>query len=125
LLLNEIVSFSRHTGYPFGVSWAGKAYFLGCVLITMAVCRYFALFQPDTASWHAMLYTLKAVGLALLYNGTSCTPLALVLVLLGSFEDEIRHWVWMFYLTSNAIATKPSYKYLAQKRVRACWQWSA
>jgi hypothetical protein len=101
------------------VPWAGKAYFAVCILLCVAVCRYFALFQVDTASWHAMHYSIKLLGLVLLGNGTSCVPLAVVLVLLGCFEEHIRHWLWMFYLTSNAITTKPTYKYLANGRVRS------
>jgi uncharacterized membrane protein HdeD (DUF308 family) len=100
------------------VAWAGKAYFMGCVALCLGVCKYFAFFQADSATWHVMHYSIKLAGLALLAHGTSCTPLAAVLVLLGCFEDNIRHWLWLMYLSSNAMATKPTYKYLAQKKVR-------
>ncbi len=109
----------RHTGAPFGVWWLGKAYFLGCVAVCIGLCRYFALFQPDTASWHAMHYSIKLAGLLLLGNSTSCTALAVVLVLLGSFEDHLRHWAWLLYISSCAVTSKPTYKYLAQKKVLA------
>eukprot|EP00428_Durinskia_dybowskii_P079105 CAMPEP_0170361982 /NCGR_PEP_ID=MMETSP0117_2-20130122/4091_1 /TAXON_ID=400756 /ORGANISM="Durinskia baltica, Strain CSIRO CS-38" /LENGTH=334 /DNA_ID=CAMNT_0010616373 /DNA_START=735 /DNA_END=1739 /DNA_ORIENTATION=- len=106
-----------HTGYPFGIVWIGKAYFISCILLCMAVCRYFALFESDTSSWHVMRYSVKLSGLVLLANGTSCLPLAMVLVLLGSFEDHIHHWLWVSYLTSNSIVAKPTYKYISQKKM--------
>lgn len=83
----------------------------------IALCRYFALFQPDSASWHAMHYSIKLVGLLCLGHSTSCTLLAVLLVLLGCFEDHLRHWAWLLYLSSSAVAAKPTYKYLAQKKV--------
>lgn len=91
---------------------------MGCVVLCLGVCKYFAFFQPDSATWHVMHYSIKLAGLALLAHGTSCTPLAAVLVLLGCFEDNIRHWLWLLYLSSNAVTSKPTYKYLAQKKVR-------
>jgi hypothetical protein len=65
-----------------------------------------------------MHYSIKLAGLALLAHGTSYTPLAVALVLLGCFEDNIRHWLWLLYLSSNAMTSKPTYMYLAQKKVR-------
>lgn len=88
------------------------------MFICIAFCKYFVLFQTDTPSWHFMHYSIKLLALLLLGHSTSCAPVAAALVLLGCFEDHIRHWIWLLYLSGNAAIATPSYKYLAQKRVR-------
>ena len=108
---------NRETGYPFGLPWAGKAYFSACILLSVGVSRYFALFQSDSFSWSMMHKSIKLVGLVLLGYGTSSTVLAVVLVVLGVFDDHIRHWLWLMYLSSHAISNKPTYKYLSQGKV--------
>eukprot|EP01032_Pedospumella_encystans_P008122 gene8122-9674_t len=111
-----VLAFWR-TGSPFGVWWLGKAYFLVCIFLCIGFCKYFHLFQPDTASWHFMHYSIKLCALLLLGHSSSCVTLNVLFVLCGCVEDHLRHTMWMMYLTASAAVTKPSYKYLAQKRM--------
>ncbi|KAJ1403936.1 hypothetical protein B484DRAFT_404935 [Ochromonadaceae sp. CCMP2298] len=108
-----------HSGYPFGVWWLGKAYFLGSVASCIAICRYFDLFQPDTKSWYIMYYSIKIAGLVLLSQSSSSSTLAVLLVLYGVFAEELHHYMWITYMVCNVAIKSPTYKFLGRRKLTA------
>jgi len=85
---------------------------------TLSVSRYFQLFQPDSFSLTLLHYFLKLVGLICLSSCCSCNPaLRALLVSIGCFEENLRHLLWVAYVSGEGLFKKPTHRFMSPKKV--------
>jgi len=67
----------------FGFPWLGKAAFISSMFCSILLTRWIGLFKPKSMSFTLLLWAVKLIGAALLFQGTSNTEIAACLVVIG------------------------------------------
>jgi len=93
----------------FGVQWAGKAFFISSMLISMGTTYFLGLFRPKSLSAWLLLASMKLLGAVLLFNGTSNGEMSCAFVVLGIFQDQLIYYQYRLQIEIIARSSNTNY----------------
>jgi len=107
LVLDGVYSF-WHDG-ALGLPWAGKAFFLSSMLVSMAVTRFMGLFRPKSTSEAMLQWAVRLLGATLLFNSTSNGEISSAFVLVGLFQEHLLYWQYRLQIEVIARSAPTNY----------------
>jgi hypothetical protein len=82
----------------FGYWWLGRVYFASCIVISIAICRFFDLCRnPDSRSFIVPLLTCRFLGWLFLLNSSSNVLISCVIMGVAAFSPPLRSYLHYFY----------------------------
>lgn len=102
------------TGAPTPFPWAGKAYFMASMALSVFLTSYFGLFAPKTNSNYVLQSLVKVFGLIMLSQSTSNMEVSCLIVVYGVMQEQLSYWYYRIWLSYTALGQKSSSKLMGR-----------
>lgn len=113
MIVTSAVAFWE-TGAPMPFSWAGKAYFLTSMALSIFLTAYFGLFTPRSNSRYVLRSLVQIFGLILLSQSTSNFEVSCLVVVFGITQEQLFYWSYRIWLSYTASTQKSSSKLMGR-----------
>ena len=101
-------------GAPTPFPWAGKAYAITSMVLSILLTSYFGLFAPKTNSNYVLQSLIKMIGLIMLSHSTSNMEVSCLVVVYGLMQEQLSYWYYRIWLSYTAYGQKSSSKLMGR-----------
>lgn len=96
----------------FGVQWAGKAYFLSSIALSLLIKWWFGLFSEGSRSHSVLRYVIKGTCAMLLATQSSPSiELGFIFVAISFCQESLASWSESLWVYMSGMMQTPSHKY--------------
>ena len=113
MIVTSAVAFWE-TGAPTPFPWAGKAYFLTSMALSIFLTTYFGLFTARSNSRYVLRSLIQIFGLILLSQSTSNLEVSCLVVMFGITQEQLFYWSYRIWLSYTASTQNSSSKLMGR-----------